>query len=164
MMLLDARTLADRLMTEYGLEARHWKFQFDNARKRFGYCKFNRGFTRAGDMGGTISLSKHLVALNDESHVRDTILHEIAHALSGPRAGHSRIWKLQAIKVGASPSRLYSTAGENPVIQPPATWVGTCPKGHITRRFKKPRESSCGKCSRSFDRQHLFTWVRGGDN
>ena len=31
-----------------------------------------------------ISLSRHYVRHADESHIRDTILHEIAHALVGP--------------------------------------------------------------------------------
>lgn len=157
MMLPAARKLALSLMREHGLEAVYWSFQFDNARKRFGYCKFNRRMF-SGLPEGYISLSKNLVALNDESHVRDTILHEIAHALAGPRAGHNRIWKLKAIKVGANPQRCYSTSGENAVKQPPANWTGTCPSGHVVKRFKKPRETSCGSCSRKFDRRFLFVW------
>lgn len=160
MRLTDARDLAIKLLDEHELDPLLWSFQFDNARKRFGYCKFNRGFIRPGDMGGTISLSKNLVALNDEGHVRDTILHEIAHAKSGPRAGHNRIWKLHAIKVGANPERCYSSTGDNAVKVPPANWSGVCPNGHTVTRFKKPRETSCGTCSRSFDRRFLFTWSR----
>jgi len=67
-----ARILAVTLMQQHGLVG--WTFKFDHARRRFGCCNFTRR---------TISLSRPLTFLNDDAEVRDTILHEIAHALAG---------------------------------------------------------------------------------
>jgi hypothetical protein len=50
-----------------------WSFQFDSAKLAFGKCNFT---------DRVISLSRHLVELNNEAEVRDTVLHEIAHALA----------------------------------------------------------------------------------
>ena len=52
-------------------------------KKRFGQCDRTTK---------TISLSKELTRINDISKVKDTILHEIAHALT--KGGHNREWKL----------------------------------------------------------------------
>ena len=55
-----------------------WQFKFDNSKRRFGQCVYGRKYGLPYHM---IKLSKPLVALNSEEQVRDTILHEIAHAL-----------------------------------------------------------------------------------
>ena len=71
MELEAARRLALGLMREHRVPG-DWLFEFDRSKVRFGRCHYGRK---------EISLSRHLVELNDEAEVRDTILHEIAHAL-----------------------------------------------------------------------------------
>lgn len=66
-------------MKQHGLEY-HFRFEFDNAKKRFGSCRFNSVF---------ITLSKHLVLLNDYDVVKNTILHEISQALVSAGNGHN---------------------------------------------------------------------------
>jgi hypothetical protein len=51
----------------------------DSAVRRFGTCRYSRKL---------ITLSRQLIELNDQARVLDTILHEIAHALAGPKTGH----------------------------------------------------------------------------
>ena len=70
MELADAESLALELMRQHGLLPR-WKFKFDRAIRRFGCCNEGKRL---------ISLSARLTELNSEYEVRDTILHEIAHA------------------------------------------------------------------------------------
>ena len=76
--------------------ARHglgdWTFQFDRAKRRFGACNYT---TR------TISLSRTLTRLNDDAAVRETLLHEIAHALT-PGAGHGPAWQVKCLEFGIS--------------------------------------------------------------
>jgi predicted SprT family Zn-dependent metalloprotease len=104
MNLYLARDLARSLMAQHGL--RDWTFRFDHARRRFGKCSTRRKL---------ISLSRPLTLLNSEDEVRDTILHEIAHALT-PDDGHGKRWKAMCNQIGARPVRCYTDAM---VISPP---------------------------------------------
>lgn len=87
------------LMNEHGLD--DWVFKLDNSIARAGCCNFTTK---------TISLSKHLV--RDAKHamgdVRNTVLHEIAHALAGHGAAHGREWKVIALRIGCDGSRCHS--------------------------------------------------------
>lgn len=111
--LTAARTLARDLMDAHGLT--DWTLTFDKAKGRFGVCRYR---TR------TIGLSAPLVALNGEDDVRDTILHEIAHALAGPGTGHGPVWKATAKRIGARPERTVDAATVN---TPTHAWTGACP-------------------------------------
>ena len=106
-----AHLLAKTLMLKYKLN--DWSFEFDSAKKRFGCCNHRRK---------VISLSCILTDLNDEDKVRDTILHEIAHALLGCGYGHSRIFKLKCVEVGCQPRRAYGSE----VIIPKAKYTVHC--------------------------------------
>ena len=110
MNLEDAQSLAEILMTEHKLA--QWSFRFDRARVRFGCCNFTKKY---------ISLSRHLVELNEKSLVYDTILHEIAHALVGPKHGHDKFWKLKARELGCSAKRCHSLEFSK------YKWVRFCP-------------------------------------
>nr|WP_257908483.1 SprT-like domain-containing protein [Janibacter limosus] len=71
----EARRMGRALMDEHGPE--DWRLVVDRAKKRAGVC-------RAAER--TIGLSGPLTALHSPEQVRDTVLHEIAHALVGPPA------------------------------------------------------------------------------
>jgi predicted SprT family Zn-dependent metalloprotease len=133
MNLNDAKAIALALMLRHGL--RDWRFEWDRSSRRFGVCKFG---------SKVIGLSHKLVALNDEPKVRDTILHEIAHALCPVREGHGRIWKQKAIEVGAKPERCYKAAD---VTTPHAPYLGTCPCGLVNlKRHRRLKGRICRKC------------------
>lgn len=76
-----------------------WAFRWDYARCRLGSCRYDRR---------QITLSKYFVGCNPDQHeqIRDTVLHEIAHALawihSGEK-GHGKEWKAWCLRVGALP-------------------------------------------------------------
>lgn len=142
---LKAMELAHAKMKEHGLDGKGWTFHFDKAKRRFGYCRYKLK---------TISLSRELTELNDEAKVLDTILHEIAHALAGPRAGHYRKWKYIASSIGATPTRCYGSD----VVQPEHKWIGRCPAGHEVHRMKRMR-LSCSRCHPRFSTDHLFEWI-----
>ncbi|MGC0272177.1 SprT-like domain-containing protein [Pseudactinotalea sp. Z1739] len=147
--LEQAESMARDLMAEHGL--RDWTFAFDRAKRRAGLCRFH---TR------TISLSRHLTELHHDDLVRDTVLHEIAHALAGPDAGHGTQWRQVAGRIGARPER--TLPAEAPL--PPAPWEGHCPGGHEHRRFRKPaRPVSCSRCCPQFCIANLIIWTRDGE-
>lgn len=145
-MNLDAaQALALELMRQHRLH--DWTFTFDRAKRRFGCCYYELR---------RISLSAHLVQLNSEEHVRDTILHEIAHALAGRKAGHGQAWQAIAQMLGCSTFRCYGQE----VVQPPPQFEGTCPGcQRKIRRFRRKRVA-CARCSPCFDPRFLFIWKR----
>lgn len=144
-----AQCLAIKLMDEHDLIFRGWTFEFDNAKRRFGCCRYRTK---------KITLSKHLVKLNDESIVRNTILHEIAHALVGAGHGHNHVWRTKAIALGCNGERCYSS---DKVNLPEYKYLGLCVNGHTHNRHRKPRQSvSCGRCSAKYNAKYIIKWTK----
>lgn len=144
--LLDVRRQAEALMAEH-LDG-SWTFAFDNAKRRAGACDYTRK---------RITVSRYLAARYDDETNRQTLLHEIAHALAGARAAHGPAWKRTARALGYTGGVTHH--GETAVELAP--WVGTCPAGHVAYRHRRAsRVMSCAKCSRTFDDRYLFTWRR----
>lgn len=125
-----------------------WTFAFDNAKRRAGACDYARQ---------RITLSRYLTARYDDETNRQTLLHEVAHALAGARAGHGAVWTRTARGLGYTGGVTHH--GETATELAP--WVGVCPAGHVAYRHRKTtRATSCAKCSRHFDERFLFTWTR----
>ena len=93
--------MARELMDEHGLDA--WTFAFLEAERRLGDCNFQDRVIRIG--------RAHALDAS-EAEIRDTILHEIAHALAGPEARHGARWKAIARRIGATPrANVYERRG-----------------------------------------------------
>jgi predicted SprT family Zn-dependent metalloprotease len=123
-----------------------WSFGFDNAKTRAGLCNYT---------DKRISVSKYLAARYEDDEIHQVLLHEVAHAIAGTRAGHGPKWKAVAKDLGYEGKRLHD--GE--IANEFAPWVGTCPAGHLHYRYRKPaRTLSCGTCSRSFSPANAIRW------
>lgn len=123
MNLDEAHTLAVSLMHEYGLGL--WRFRFDRAVRRAGSCNHTKR---------TLTLSRVITELNDAATVEQTIRHEIAHALTSPKAAaHGPEWKRKAVEVGARPVR----CGDFKV--PDGKWQARCGCGKVYHRHQRPR-------------------------
>ena len=125
-----ALTLGAQLFAQYGLD--DWRLCLDHARRRAGQCDYRTK---------TISLSRHYVRYADEAHIRDTILHEIAHALVGPKHGHDAVWRQKAREIGCSATRCHT-------LEFSATkWLMRCPKGCFeVPRHRRKSHMVCAKC------------------
>jgi hypothetical protein len=144
----DARTLAHRLMQEHGLHG--WRLELDRAKRRAGVCRHQQR---------VIGLSAPLTRLHPEAEVRDTILHEIAHALAGPQAGHGPAWAATARRIGCSAQRCVS--GDVPAV--PGAWVGICQQGHEVERHRRPeRVLLCTRCGARPVGERVFEWLHHG--
>jgi hypothetical protein len=99
--------LARQILDEHGLQ--DWSFEFDSAKARAGQCRF-------GDK--VISVSRLIVGMPE---VEDTIRHEVAHALAGPREHHGRAWRAACARVGARPERIFDGEVANGY-----RWHGVC--------------------------------------
>ena len=110
------REEARELMDRHGL--RDWEFGINTNVRRAGVCHYPNRSSR-----GRIELSAHFAERNTDEAVRDTLLHEIAHALVGPRHGHDAVWRAKCVEIGARPERCY---GEE-VDMPKGPWRAVCP-------------------------------------
>jgi predicted SprT family Zn-dependent metalloprotease len=130
----EARELAWRLLAAYGL--REWSFAFNRSKKQMGCCRYGPRI---------IELSRHFVERNALALIRDTLLHEIAHALVGPGHGHDAVWKAMCLRVGAKPERL-----SNEPDMPQGRWQATCAgcgmRHHKYRRPKRMKGWFCRHC------------------
>lgn len=125
-----------------------WSFAFDNAKRRAGACDYTRK---------RITVSRYLCARYDDDTNRQTLLHEVAHALAGARAAHGAAWKRVARSLGYTGGTTHPGEPANEL----APWVGVCPAGHTAYRHRTAtRPTSCARCSRSFDGRFLFVWTR----
>ena len=132
-----ASSIAYDLMYQHGLISKGWIFKFDSAKHRFGQCSHHEKI---------ISLSEILVELNEESKVRDVILHEIAHALVDAKHGHDRVWKAKCIEIGADPVRCFNQYDLN-VVTPILRYNAVCKCGRKWGRQRKLHENNMYKYS-----------------
>ncbi len=123
-----AGKLARELMDEHGLA--DWRLEWGRGKRTLGTCIWARQ---------TIRLSAFYVSLNDEDHVRDTILHEIAHALAGETHGHDEVWKATCRRIGADPTRV-----AHEVNTPAAPYELYCPccDSVVGKRYRRVRWST----------------------
>lgn len=123
-----------------------WSFGFDSAKRRLGACNY---------AAKRITVSRYLVALLDDDEVHQTLLHEVAHALAGAEAGHGPRWLALARELGYVGTARHPSPGAISL----APWVGTCPAGHESYRYRAPnRQTSCGQCASRFTPTALIRW------
>ena len=140
MNIREAESLVYKYMAKHDLPD-EWLFRWQNKKGALGTCSYNNK---------EIRLSKWYVELNDEAEVRDTILHEIAHALSYERhgskgIGHGRLWKSICREIGAIPRACSKGKLNKP--QNHYKYVDTCcGVTYRMHRLRKNTKYSCPKC------------------
>jgi predicted SprT family Zn-dependent metalloprotease len=124
-----------------------YSFEFDNAKVRFGCCKYSVK---------KITLSKQLCEKNLDkldTQIVDTILHEIAHALcyhvygSNNGRGHNRFWRDIAIQIGCCGETYYCSKTIESVESKYTLVCDSCNKTTPLHRKINGRSYSCGDCS-----------------
>lgn len=145
MNLIEAKNIATELMAQYGIDRQGWRFEWTNARTQHGICKYG---------SRVIGLSKVLTLAKTESEVRNTILHEIAHALVGAGNGHNAVWRRQFINMGGDGKRCNEVSADGlqvllKVARYKAT-CGTCGKVFTGHR-KRKRVCACPQCCNKYN-------------
>ncbi len=149
---IEVSMLARDLMDKHELMS--WGFQLDYARRRAGYCYYAKQ---------VISLSRHFIEKADAKEILNTLLHEIAHALT-PRAGHGCEWRRMALAIGCDGKTRHALG---PLVEP--AFKGTCPScGSTTRAHRLGRKRlqvACRKCCKQFNggeytERFKFVWRR----
>lgn len=142
--------LARSLMNEHGLN--DWKISWSRAKKTHGRCIY-----------GIKTLEFSAVAFSHipEDEVRETILHEIAHALAGSAAKHGIVWQRVYRSIGGTGGQYVSTVAAKAI---PVAWIGKCANGHESNgQHRAPlRVKACGKCSSAWRPENIFSWYKNG--
>jgi len=133
------------LMTAHGLVG--WRFQWDNAARRFGQCRHR---------DRVISMSRQLAIQRTDGAIRNTMLHEIAHALT-PGHGHDAVWRAKAVSIGCDGKRC-----SDDKVEVDYKYIARCPNGHVAKKYiRRPKATvrSCGTCSPRFNAAYLLRIV-----
>ena len=136
--LREVEELARRLLAEHqvaGRLGRGWTFGFDLAPSRAGVCRYGEK---------RIALSVSYCRRATRAEVEDTVRHEIAHAIVGPRHNHDAVWRAKAREIGCVGERCHRVQHSIP------RWVGECGCGRqwfrqaLQRRIMTNR--ACPQC------------------
>lgn len=147
MSLIEVEGIGKRLIQKHEAESglkTGWQFAFDLAPERAGSCRY-------GEKQITLSVTYCLKASKEE--IVDTILHEIAHAIVGPKHGHDATWRAAAQRIGCTAERCHRVQHTLP------RWRGQCGCGQEWKRQRlthRARTSRCRKCKGTIE------WKRVG--
>lgn len=143
MTVWESVRLANELLHKHS-ELNMWDVTTNNRKHAFGLCGYH---------SREIQLSEYLIPFMSEEAIRNTIIHEIAHALTKGHS-HDNVWRRKCIELGGDGKRVggkekYEDGGEA-IIEYRKTrskYTLTCPCcGHISFLERRPKRSySCGK-------------------
>ncbi|MCE9534055.1 MAG: SprT-like domain-containing protein [Planctomycetes bacterium] len=123
--LTELRAIANRELLKHGLQG--WTFGLADTKRRLGVCKYRTK---------RIEIAAYFAENSQPESVIDTLLHEIAHALAGPGAGHGPVWKAVAVRLGANPRACDKS---QLAVVKPGDWQATCLVCKKTyHRYKRP--------------------------
>ncbi len=121
------------LLRKHGLS--DWSVCLDDSMSRAGACNYR---------ARQISLARLFIRKASEPEIRDTILHEIAHALVGIEHHHDAIWRKIAREIGCSAERCHN------IMFSPPRWIVQCPSGCFAgTRNRRARGVFCKQCNQA---------------
>jgi len=137
-----AEGLTNYLMYKHDLPY-DWKFRWQNKKNALGTCSYRNKL---------IKLSEWYVELNDIEEVKDTILHEIAHALAYVRygklgLGHGLLWKRVCQEIGAIPKSCSKDNLNKPKDHYKYNHTCKCGIHYGMHRLRKHYKYRCPKCN-----------------
>jgi predicted SprT family Zn-dependent metalloprotease len=146
MRLLQAEKLVTELMEKHGLIQAGWKFNWLKHSSIAGVCNYTQK---------EINLSLELTMLNTENEVRDTIVHEIAHALT-PNDGHGRKWKAKCVEIGCRPEQFFTNEQK---VTANSRYIATCEACGMKHKRDKITLSCYCQASKKMRDRVLLKWT-----
>ena len=144
--LQELEAIAERELLKHGLH--DWSFRWARTKRRQGACNYR---------SKRIEIAEYYASHNPPEKVLDTLLHEIAHALAGPKARHGPVWKAVAKKLGATP-RACDTCDKTVVM--PGDWQATCDACKKTyHKYKRPLSLTGYRCRCAARKALLFQFA-----
>ena len=92
-----------------------------------------------------VELSGKLVEINSEERVRQTILHEIAHALTEGH-NHDYVWRMKCVEIGGDGNTFYNRQNTNTLQRNSKRYQAFCPEHGSRGVFYKRVNRACGSC------------------
>ena len=99
----DAQRIVDNALRVYRPNATP-EMTFWDLTWRTNFTKVDRFIAACDHKNKRIIVSIPHLNARSEAEFKDTVLHELAHAIVGPDHGHDDVWKAQAVKMGIKPS------------------------------------------------------------
>lgn len=131
--------MARSLMDKYGLC--DWTIKFNRRASSLGLCDSSMK---------TIALSLLYMRHSEttEALMRNTILHEIAHALVGVHHGHDDVWKAKALEIGCDGNRCIAIDSSEVKKNTYAITCGcgTSHKDVLRKKFRNMIGKKCIRC------------------
>jgi len=122
-----------QLLRRHGLH--NWSVCLDDSGSRAGACDYR---------DKVISLSRLFLRGAPADEVRDTLLHEVAHALAGAAHHHDAHWRKIAREIGCSARTCHD------IEFAPPRWIMRCPNGCFAlARNRRMRGLVCMQCARA---------------
>lgn len=132
----NLKQMLEHEMDKHGLIDDGWTYVINNARRKYGYCVYEKKL---------IGISYRLAQINSTEQTLNTILHEIAHALT-PFQHHNAKWRAKCVELGIKPER---TGG---YVTPPKKYIAKCPKCLRIHTKNRRRNVACLKCCNKFNK------------
>jgi len=145
----DSVFLAKELISKYD-ELKRWEVSLNRRKRSFGVCNYT---------DEQIQLSSVLIPEMTDKAIFETIIHEIAHALTRGH-GHDYVWRRKCIELGGDGERVGNhnkfengKLGEIEYRKKMSKYTLTCPvcgeQSYVNRLPK--RACSCGKHGRGYN-------------
>jgi len=145
----EVKKLASDLMSKHSLL--NWRFEFNTRKTALGICKHRFQ---------VIGISSFLLPAMDYDMVKNTLLHEIAHALVGAGHGHDYVWRRKALEIGCSAERTTSINHDHNMVAS-AKYKAQCPDcGHIHTRHRMPKRLASCNCLGRFDATRTLNYIQ----
>ena len=131
----EVEKYARNMLDKYGLH--DWKFSWNRGKRLAGLCNYQLKTVFLS----TYMLTKNAVEFND---IRNTLLHEIAHALT-PGHNHDHVWVQKALEIGCDGKRCHSLGQLDKACWKISCACGAC-KAERFRISSKIKHSICRHC------------------
>ena len=165
MNMKEIRELAETLISQH-LDSNLWEFEWISSSHSCGRCKYNLTPDRRILLaGGKIQVNTDYAIYGELEEIKNTILHEIAHAIAGPHANHGYHWKSACYRIGAKPERLHHHSHASEMMAfVNAKYRAVCPTckhiHYIARMPKRIKLCATSSCKEQPTHSRQLTWVK----
>lgn len=141
MNITQVREMVEDLLRDHGLYEKGWRFALGRGKHTLGTCVYSKRLIR---------ISKFHIWYGVEHEVKNVILHEIAHAITGPGHGHDYVWRDAARMIGLyNPTRTTQTTWNiDGHVHLECDTHGVIAKRHRRMNKGQLERTFCKKCGR----------------